>query len=342
MNHKKIINASVSGLGVGEQHLSFLQKNKNVEVISIFDPDLKKLKKLSKKYKVQSVNSFSKIISNKKVNLIVIASPDHIHTNQIVDAIKSKKNIFIEKPICNSLHELNLIIKIWKKNKNKIKIRSNLILRTSPLFVWLKKNIQNNYFGKIYSLDAEYLYGRLNKFKTGWRGKSVNYSPMSGGGVHMLDLICWLMNDFPNEVFSQSNNICTKEYKKKYMLKSDDFISSNFKFKSGVLARITANLGCAFKHQHILKIYGSKKTFIYDDLGPRIYSGNDKKFKCIKLKMQSLPRNKTNILKNLILAIYHDHYNLNYTLNDFRTTTALCYAILSYKKLKKMKINYTI
>jgi hypothetical protein len=150
------------------------------------------------------------------------------------------------------------------------------------------------------------------------------------------------MNDFPNEVFSQSNNICTKEYKKKYMLKSDDFISSNFKFKSGVLARITANLGCAFKHQHILKIYGSKKTFIYDDLGPRIYSGNDKKFKCIKLKMQSLPRNKTNILKNLILAIYHDHYNLNYTLNDFRTTTALCYAILSYKKLKKMKINYTI
>jgi hypothetical protein len=33
--------------------------------------------------------------------------------------------------------------------------------------------------------------------------------------------------------------------------------------------------------------------------------------------MQSLPRNKTNILKNLILAIYYDHYNLNYTLNVF-------------------------
>jgi ABC-type enterochelin transport system permease subunit len=35
---------------------------------------------------------------------------------------------------------------------------------------------------------------------------------------------------------------------------------------SGILSRITANLGCAFKHQHILKIYGSKKTFVYDDL----------------------------------------------------------------------------
>ena len=342
MNTKKILYASIVGLGVGERHLNFLKKNKNTEVVSIFDPDVKKLKKLSKKYNVKSVNNFKKIILEKKTNLVVVASPDHFHTRHIVGCLKNKKNIFIEKPICNNLNDLNLIISLWKKNKNISKIRSNLILRTAPLFIWLKKKINSNYFGKIYSIDAEYLYGRLNKFLNGWRGKTHNYSPMSGGGVHMIDLVCWLIQELPTEVFSESSNICSKKYQKKYKLRSDDFISSNFKFKSGVLSRITANLGCAFKHQHIIKIYGSKKTFVYDDIGPRIYSGNDRKFKCTKIKIKKLQKNKTEILKQFTISIMKNTYNSKFALNDLRITNVLCYAILSARKLKKLKIKYII
>ena len=141
MKIKKKLYTSVVGLGVGERHLNFLTKSKNIEVISIFDPDVKKLKKISKKYNIKSVNSFKKVILEKKTNLVIIASPDHFHTRQIVDCIKNKKNIFIEKPICNNLNDLNLIIRHWQKNKNTLKIRSNLILRTSPLFIWLKKKL---------------------------------------------------------------------------------------------------------------------------------------------------------------------------------------------------------
>lgn len=342
MKIKKKLYASVAGLGVGERHLNFLTRSKNIEVISIFDPDVKKLKKVSKKYNIKSVNSFKKVILEKKTNLVIVASPDHFHTSQIIDCIKNKKNIFIEKPICNNLSDLNLIIRHWKKNKNTLKIRSNLILRTAPLFIWLKKKIDSNYFGQIYSIDAEYLYGRFNKFLNGWRGKTKDYSPMSGGGVHMIDLVCWLIQDLPSEVFSENSNLCSKEYRKKYNLKSSDYISSNFKFKSGILSRITANLGCAFKHQHTLKIYGSKKTFIYDDFGPRIYSGNDKKIKCAKLKIKTLPKNKTDILKEFTKSILTNTYNIKTILNDLRVTNALCYAILSARKLKKLNIKYNI
>jgi hypothetical protein len=51
----------VVGLGVGERHLNFLTKSKNIEIISVFDPDVKKLKKISKKYNTKSVNSFKKM-----------------------------------------------------------------------------------------------------------------------------------------------------------------------------------------------------------------------------------------------------------------------------------------
>ena len=38
MKIKKRLYASIVGLGIGERHLNFLKKNKNIEIISVFDP----------------------------------------------------------------------------------------------------------------------------------------------------------------------------------------------------------------------------------------------------------------------------------------------------------------
>ena len=59
-----------------------------------------------------------------------------------------------------------------------------------------KSNYSNytNYFGKIYLIEANYNYGRLEKIVKGWRGKIYNYSVTHGGGIHLIDLIIQLTN----------------------------------------------------------------------------------------------------------------------------------------------------
>ncbi len=332
------INASVIGLGVGEKHLEFLKKNKYTSSITIFDIKINKTKKLSKKFIVKYVDNAKKIISDKKINLIVIASPDHTHSDYIIDSLNNKKHIFTEKPICNNLKELKQIVSKWKKNKKKLKIRSNLILRSSPLFLWLKNKVQNGYFGKIYSIDVEYLYGRLNKFVNGWRGDSKDYSPMNGGGIHVIDLVCWMLNEFPNEVTSYSSNLATKQFK----LKSADFITSVLNFKSGVILRATSNLACVYKHQHTFRIYGTKKTFVYDDLGPRIYNSRKIKNNLKKINLKSLPSNKVNILKEFIDDIKKNKNISKKSEFDLKIMNVLCYCNISAKTSKKQKIKYIL
>ena len=256
---------------------------------------------------------------------------------KITQSIKSNKHVFTEKPICNNLRELKKIVKIWNKKQNKIKFRSNLILRSSPLFLWLKKKIQEGYFGKVYSIDAEYLYGRIEKFVSGWRGLSKDYSPMSGGGIHMIDLACWLMDDFPSEVTSISSNYATKNYK----LKSNDYMSSTLKFKNGLVLRAVSNLACILKHQHVLKIYGTKRTFVYDDLGARVYSTKStKKYKKINLK--NLPDNKTNILKEFIKNIKDNKNDIKNSIFDLKIMNILCYCKIADKTSKKQNIKYIL
>ena len=58
----KRIKVSISGLGVGEKHAKFIKKNKNTKLISIFDIDQKKNKKLSTKLKTIYAKNFKEIL----------------------------------------------------------------------------------------------------------------------------------------------------------------------------------------------------------------------------------------------------------------------------------------
>ena len=167
---KKKINVSVSGFGnVGKKHVQFIKNYKKAKLLSIFDTSP------LKKNIFRSTKRFNDLLKNYNCDLVVIASPDHSHYKQIMQSLKFKKNIFIEKPICTNLKELKNISNEWKKNKYQLNLRSNLILRTSPLYIWLKKQIKQKYFGEIYAIDVEYLYGRLNKFVKGTSAVGIRY-----------------------------------------------------------------------------------------------------------------------------------------------------------------------
>ncbi|MDC0351141.1 Gfo/Idh/MocA family oxidoreductase, partial [Candidatus Pelagibacter sp.] len=209
----------------------------------------------------------SRIFNDKEVNLVVIASYDNYHYEQIIKSIENNKNIFVEKPFCLTSKEFN---NINNKLKNaKISISSNLVLRTNSHFLNLQKKLKQ--FGKIYYLEGDYNYGRLIKITEGWRGKIPYYSVFLGGGIHLLDLIIWLKQKKVTEVYCSGNNISTKNTK----FKHDDLTVAILKFEDGTLAKISSNFSSMTDHHHLLKVYGTKKSFFYDF--DRNYFFNDRK-----------------------------------------------------------------
>ena len=64
--------------------------------------------------------------------------------------------------------------------------------------------IQKKIKGKDLLYGADYLWGRIKKL---WlEVKEKNYSIISGAGVHMIDLVMWLLNSKPNYVFQLEIN----------------------------------------------------------------------------------------------------------------------------------------
>ena len=335
INHNKKLNISVVGLGVGFAHARAIKKEKSLNLISVFDPDIKKAKKLSKRLSCNYKLKFNEIFKDKLLDAVVIASPDDKHFKQILSSIKHSKNFFCEKPFCNNYRELVKIRKLIGTNKS-IVFDTNLILRTVPVFNWLKKQIKKNVFGRIYSIEASYLYGRSEKIIKGWRGKAKNYTGMNGGGIHMIDLVCWILNKKPSEIYSFGNKICFQKFNYNFM----DFENSILFFEKGLSASVSVHLGCIHKHHHVLKIFGTKKTFIYDDQGPRVYKSKNPNANELKLKIKTLPNDKTKVMKNFFLDIKRKKFKKEKMKETYDLIKILEAGRISLSKKKRIKIQY--
>lgn len=335
---KKNLNCAVIGMGVGERHANFYKNFTGTKLVKIYEKDINKIKFLKKKYpNVEFVFTEDEIFKDRNIDTVSIASYDNYHARQILKCIKTNKNIFVEKPLCLNLKELRLIRN--RLMKSNINISSNLILRGLSKFKTIENIVKKKQLGKIYYMEADYNYGRLYKIKEGWRSSMKFYSVTSGGGIHMIDQMVWLLKEYPYEVEAEGNKIITKDSRFKY----NDFTLAILKFKSGILAKISSNFGCKIPHHHVLNIYGSRGTIINNLNGVFFYKSEKKTIKPLKLKYKKTKVEKNNLIKNFSIKSLNKKSRIKNLITKKEILNSMLISLAideSIKKNKKIKINY--
>lgn len=254
MNH---LNVGIIGLGVGLQHIAGYNAHPSCKVSKVCDLNSEKQKELVKLSRhIEFSTDPSSILSDPSIHIISIASYDNFHFDQIFEALKNNKHVFVEKPLCLHRHEADAIWKLLLKKKT-LKLSSNLILRKCPRFIQLRDRINNGEMGKISYIEGAYNYGRIHKLVKGWRGEIDFYSVTHGGGVHLLDLFYWLSNSKVESVAGFGNRIATDGTQFEY----NDLVAGILEFSDGSTGQITSNFGCVHPHFHELNVYGTKQTF---------------------------------------------------------------------------------
>lgn len=292
------IGVAVVGLGVGERHARAYRADRRAALRWVVDLDRAKAKRVGSELGAPVASDLDQVLDDPRTQAVSLASYDDHHAAQVVACLKAGKHVFVEKPLCRTAAELVAIRKAWSRAK-RLHLQSNLILRAAPLYQWLRKRIDAGAFGDLYAIDGDYLYGRLNKILDGWRGAIRGYSVMAGGGVHLVDLLLTLAGSTPTSVQARGNRIVTAGTR----FRSPDYVAATYEFRSGLIGRITANFGCVHRHQHVVRVFGSKATFFYDDRGPRLYSKRDPGGPARVLGFSPIPASKGALIPGFLEAI---------------------------------------
>ena len=285
-------------MGVGARHADIYKKSKHCKLVYLCDFNEKFKLIANKKYKCDFTRNSNKVLKNNNIDLVSIASYDNYHSEQIILSIRKKKHIFVEKPVCQTYKQYKDIKKLLKKNK-KIKVSSNLVLRSHAKFKKIFDLLKKDKIGKVYHIEGEYNYGRLNKITEGWRGKIPFYSVTQGGGVHIIDLFTWFLGSEIESVVAVGNKLMTKGTRFRY----PDTVTVLLKFKNGATAKLTSNYSCVLPHHHSMSVFGSKGTLIASRENLFFYNSRKKNFKVKKIKTFNKKNYKDKVLESFVSFI---------------------------------------
>jgi len=274
---KGVSNHSLALIGAGlhaqKSILPYLGKS-NFTLDTLASKKGVSLVKLAKKFNFNSVTTnLNEIFSSEEIDTVIISTKHDSHAELVLKAIQNNKNVYVEKPLCLTLEDIEKIEKKLDNFSGKLSIGFNR--RFSPAV-----DIIENLLGNIKS-QKSFVYtinsGKLDKDH--WtKDSAIGGGRIIGEICHFLDLLVFLTKekiiDFAITSMSDNSEEC-------YVISlkfADGSIASINYFSNGHNKVSKENLkifteGKYLELNNFLKLWGygwknfSKKTFLVQQKG---------------------------------------------------------------------------
>jgi predicted dehydrogenase len=118
------INIGAIGInGMGWANVTSALKQPGVNLVALCDVDKnvldKRMNDLSKMNvdasKVKTYNDYRKLLDQKDIDAVIIGTPDHWHALIMMDACAAGKDVYVEKPVGNSIMECRAMVAAQKR-----------------------------------------------------------------------------------------------------------------------------------------------------------------------------------------------------------------------------------
>jgi predicted dehydrogenase len=161
-------------------------------------------------------SSPEEIYKNRDIDGVVIATPSALHASQSLQALKSGKAVFCQKPLGRTAEEVEQVIKASKEADKLLSV--DLSYRYTKAFQAVYDTITEGQIGKIYAVELVFhnAYGPDKDW-------FYDISQSGGGcvmdlGIHLIDMaMCCLgypeVNELKSYLFSKGNKLEPNENK---------------------------------------------------------------------------------------------------------------------------------
>ena len=130
------VRIGVIGVGhLGQHHVKHYKTLDNVELIGVFDIDRERSSEISKKFDVKAFDDLNSILE--KVDALSIVTNTEYHYKIAEKCLKSKKHVFIEKPITAMIEEADKLLSMAEQNR--VLIQVGHIERLNPALLALNE-----------------------------------------------------------------------------------------------------------------------------------------------------------------------------------------------------------
>ena len=153
----------------------------------------------------RSYDSFDDILADPEVEVVHIATPNHMHSEQTIRAAQAGKHVLCEKPMALSVHDAELMIEACRKCG--VKLGVGFQNRHHPAHRKARNLILSGAVGEIMFASVQYSRWQLDRGLTGWRADpgTAGGGILMGAGLHAIDLLRFLVGKEVEEVLAATD-----------------------------------------------------------------------------------------------------------------------------------------
>jgi predicted dehydrogenase len=220
------INLGVIGSGGrGTFVMTVFQKTASVRVSAIadvYEPNLENALSVAAKAgsHPKAYRNYRQLLDDKSIHAVLIATPEHWHHRMVLDALAAGKDVYVEKPLCQTPEQGVELVAAEKRTKQIIQV--GMQRRSYDLYVDARRIVAAGTLGKVHMARSWWLNNSLGAGPATplkgpldweqWQGPATkrpmdperfrrwrNYSDYAGGivadqGAHVFDGLHLLMN----------------------------------------------------------------------------------------------------------------------------------------------------
>jgi predicted dehydrogenase len=172
----------------------------------------------------KSYDNYKRLLDDKSIDAVVIATPDHWHAQMTIDAVQAGKDVYVEKPLAHTIADGFRMIDAVRRTKRVVQLGTQR--RSYPLFQEAKSIIDSGQVGRVHLVNSWWvnttpkvlskpaLKGKLDwnqwlgsapkreldpvRFRNWYWFYDYSGGLLVGQAAHVVDAINWFMNSkFP-------------------------------------------------------------------------------------------------------------------------------------------------
>jgi predicted dehydrogenase len=223
-----------------------------------------------------ATEDYRDLISRGDIDIIEVCTPNHVHKDIIIDALKAGKHVNCEKPMAMNLKEAKEILDVADAHPELVS-QMCFEYRYFPPVMRAKQLIEEGFLGRIYSARVVYLHAGNSdpnrptywKIQKKYCGGGSSYDLAS----HIIDLTRFLLGDFKKifsklEIFIKQRplpdmcgQICDVDV--------DDIALLIFEMENGAVGTLEATKVATGANDEIrIEIHGEKGAIRFNSMQP--------------------------------------------------------------------------
>ncbi len=236
------------------------------EIVAAYDLNAEALRKCQAEDGARPVSSYEELLATPGIEAVVISTGAKFHAAQTAAALARGLHVFVEKPLCATPGEIELLLQAQRKAGRVVAV-GHADHSSSKRSLHLKRLLADGFFGRLATFEMTIAHSGGLEIKEGdWRG-----DPEKNPGGMLFQCGCHGFHELMF-LFGPIRRVSSMMRYDVHTTKTADVAHCILVFESGLIGTVSAYHVTPYRHT--LHLFGTEQSLYIDDRAPSYGDAN--------------------------------------------------------------------